>query len=41
MLKSTSFGVGSVTHDVEHPVMETLWRELRYLRGLKDLAVRS
>lgn len=39
VLKSTSFGVGSVTHGVDHPVMDApLWRESRYLRGLKDLA---
>jgi tRNA-splicing ligase RtcB len=39
MLKATSFGVGSVTHGVDHAVLDSpAWRESRYLKGLKDLA---
>lgn len=39
VLDSTSFGLGSETRGIDHPVMaDPLWRESRYLRGLKDLA---
>ena len=39
VLKATSFGVGSVTHNIEHAVLDSpVWRESRFLKGLKDLA---
>jgi tRNA-splicing ligase RtcB len=39
VLASTSFGLGSATHGVDHAVMDDpLWRESSYLKGLKSLA---
>ncbi|MBE0697357.1 MAG: RtcB family protein, partial [Anaerolineaceae bacterium] len=39
VLASTSFGIGSETHGVDHPVMDSpVWKESSYLRGLKGLA---
>ena len=39
VLASTSFGLGSVTSGIEHAVMsDPLWKESRFLRGLRDLA---
>lgn len=39
VLASTSFGLGSTTHGMDHPVMsKPLWRESKALRALKDLA---
>jgi len=36
---ATSFGLGSVTHGIDHVVMENpLWNECKFLRGLKSLA---
>ncbi len=39
VLGSTSFGLGSVTRGIDHPVMENaLWKESGYLKGFKSLA---
>lgn len=39
MQASTSFGLGSQTRGVQHPVMDDPgWRDIPFLRGLKDLA---
>jgi tRNA-splicing ligase RtcB (3'-phosphate/5'-hydroxy nucleic acid ligase) len=39
VLESTSFGIGSETRGVEHPVMDSpVWKESAYLKGLKNLA---
>jgi tRNA-splicing ligase RtcB len=39
VLASTSFGLGSATHGIDHAVMEhPLWRESRFLKDLKSTA---
>lgn len=39
MLQSTSFGLGSATSGLDHPVMHSpVWKESNYVKSLKDLA---
>jgi len=40
VLSSTSFGLGAASLGEEHPVLEdSLWKEIKYLKSIKSLAV--